>query len=119
VNTEFNKTEYLSEFINVTDLVNALPDSSYINTVQHITIDEAVFSTMPAPSNSRNGVLCDQLLGYATVLTVELFSVWFVPRLYNEICRITEATTELIQGSYKVVSWRSESGRTFSSEVPE
>jgi hypothetical protein len=35
----------------------------------YAAIDEAVFSMSPAPSNSRNGVLCDQLLGYVTVLT--------------------------------------------------
>jgi hypothetical protein len=34
--------------------------------------NEVVFSMSFAPSNSRNGVLCDQLLGYATVLTIEL-----------------------------------------------
>jgi hypothetical protein len=31
----------------VTDLVNALPDSSSVNTVQHTTIEEAVFSVDP------------------------------------------------------------------------
>jgi hypothetical protein len=71
----------------VTDLINALPGNSYVNTVKQAAIDEAVFSMLSAASNSRNGVLCNQLLGYATVLTIELFSVWSVPRLYNEINR--------------------------------
>jgi hypothetical protein len=32
---------------NVTDLVNALPGNSSVNTVQHATIEEAVFSVHP------------------------------------------------------------------------
>jgi hypothetical protein len=56
----------------VTDFINALPGNSSVKTVQHATIDEVVFSMSSAPSNSRNGVLCDQLLGYATVLTIKL-----------------------------------------------
>jgi hypothetical protein len=42
-----------------------------------------------APSNSRNGVLSDQLLGYAMVLTIELCFLRSVPRLCNEISIIT------------------------------
>jgi hypothetical protein len=72
----------------VTDLINALSGYSYVNMVQHATIDEAVFSMSSAPSNSWNGVICDQLLGYAPVLTIELFSVWSMPRSYSEIPRI-------------------------------
>jgi hypothetical protein len=34
---------------NVTDLINALPGNSSVNTVQHATIDEAVFSMLSAP----------------------------------------------------------------------
>jgi hypothetical protein len=56
----------------VTDFINTLPGNSYVNRVQRATIDEAVFCMSSAPSNSRNGVLCDQFLGYATVLTTEL-----------------------------------------------
>jgi hypothetical protein len=56
----------------VTDLISALLGNSYVNTVQHATIDEAVLSVSSAPSNSRNLVLFDQLRGYATVLTIEL-----------------------------------------------
>jgi hypothetical protein len=57
----------------VTDSINALPGNSYVNTVQHATIDEAVFSMSSASSNSRNRVLCDQLLGHATVLIIRLW----------------------------------------------
>jgi hypothetical protein len=32
---------------NVTDLINALPVKSSVNTVQHATIEEAVFSVDP------------------------------------------------------------------------
>jgi hypothetical protein len=32
---------------NVTDLVNALPGNGSVNTVQHVTIEEAVFSLDP------------------------------------------------------------------------
>jgi hypothetical protein len=56
----------------VTDVINALPGNSYVDTVKQATIDEAVFSILSAPSNSRNGILCDQLLRYATVLTIEM-----------------------------------------------
>jgi hypothetical protein len=31
----------------VTDLINALPGNSYVNMVQHATIEEAVFSVDP------------------------------------------------------------------------
>jgi hypothetical protein len=31
----------------VTDFINALPGNSYTNTVQHATIEEAVFSVDP------------------------------------------------------------------------
>jgi hypothetical protein len=72
-----SSTDLISSHIDtVTDLINALPGNNYVNTVQHAIIDEDVFSMSSAPSNSRNGVLCNQLLGYATVLTMELFSVW-------------------------------------------
>jgi hypothetical protein len=47
-------------------LINVLPGSSSVNKVHYATIEEAVFSMSSAPSNSRNGVVYDQLLGYAT-----------------------------------------------------
>jgi hypothetical protein len=78
-----------------TDLINALPGNSSVNTVQHATIDEAVFYVVFSLSNSRNGVLCNQLLGYPTVLKIELFSVLSVPWLCNDIPRITEGVNLL------------------------
>jgi hypothetical protein len=39
----------LSTYNIVTDLINALPGNSSVNTVQHATIDEAVFSMSSAP----------------------------------------------------------------------
>jgi hypothetical protein len=56
----------------VTHLINVLPGSSSVNMVHYATLEEAVFSMSSASSNSRHRVLCDQLLGYATGLTVEL-----------------------------------------------
>jgi hypothetical protein len=56
----------------VTDVINAFPCNSSVNTVQHATRDEVVFSMSSASSNSRNGILCDQLLSHATVLIIEL-----------------------------------------------
>jgi hypothetical protein len=44
----------------------------HLNTVQHVTIDEAVFSLSSAQSKSKNEVLCGQLLGYTTVFTTGL-----------------------------------------------
>jgi hypothetical protein len=41
----------------ITDLINALPGNSYVNTVQHATIDEAVFSML---SSSRPMLITDQ-----------------------------------------------------------
>jgi hypothetical protein len=49
-----------------------LRGNSSVNTVHYARLKEAVFSMSSAPSNSRNGVLCDQLLRYATVFTTEL-----------------------------------------------
>jgi hypothetical protein len=65
----FSMSEY---FILLTYLINALPGSTSVNMVHYETIEETVSSMSSAPSNSRNGLLCDQLLGYATVLTIEL-----------------------------------------------
>jgi hypothetical protein len=47
---------------NVTDLINALPGNSSVNTVQHATTEEAVFSADPtdAPIDwlDRDHVIC-------------------------------------------------------------
>jgi hypothetical protein len=45
---------------------------SSVNTAHYATIEEAMFSMSSAPSSIRNGIVCDQLLDYATVLTIEL-----------------------------------------------
>jgi hypothetical protein len=64
-------------FINtVTDLINALPGNSFVNTVQHATIEEAVFSVDPtdAPIDwlDSDHVIC------------VYYRSMSVPRLYNE-----------------------------------
>jgi hypothetical protein len=40
----------------VTDLINALPGNSSVNTVQHATMGEAVFSVWSAPCNNIRAV---------------------------------------------------------------
>jgi hypothetical protein len=41
-----------------------------------------------APSDNRNGFSVTTYLRYATVLRIEeVFSVWSVPRLYNEVSK--------------------------------
>jgi hypothetical protein len=44
----------------VTDLINALPGNSSVNTVQHATIDEAVFSVARAKLSAGNGAMKSQ-----------------------------------------------------------
>jgi hypothetical protein len=44
----------------VTDLINALPDNSSVNTVSHAKIDETVFSLSSAPSSSGTTELCNR-----------------------------------------------------------
>jgi hypothetical protein len=60
----------------VTDLINTLPGNSSVNTVQHATIEEAVFSvdSTDAPINwlDRDHVIC---VYYRSMP---------VPRLHNE-----------------------------------
>jgi hypothetical protein len=51
----------------VTDLMNALPGNSSVNTVQHATIDEALFSMSSAPSSGGEMGLCNPLLGNGSV----------------------------------------------------
>jgi hypothetical protein len=53
----------------VTDLINALPGNSSVNTIQHATIDEAVFSMSSAPSSGGKTELCNPLLGNGSVNT--------------------------------------------------
>jgi hypothetical protein len=42
---------------NVTDLINTLPDNSSVNTVQHATIDWAVFYAVRTEQQWNNGVM--------------------------------------------------------------
>jgi hypothetical protein len=53
----------------VTDLINALPGNSSVNTVQHTTIDEAVFSMLSALSSSGTMGLCNPFLSNSSVNT--------------------------------------------------
>jgi hypothetical protein len=89
----------------VTDLINSLLGNRSLNTVQHATIEEGVFSVDPtdAPIDwlESGHVICV----YCRSLSV--------PRLCKYV-------TEFVKGSYRsVVSWRSESRRIFSSEFPK
>jgi hypothetical protein len=54
----------------VTDLINALPGNSSVNTVQHATIDEAVFSMSSAPSSGGKTGLCNPFLSIGSVNTL-------------------------------------------------
>jgi hypothetical protein len=54
----------------VTDSINALPDNSSVNTVQHATIDEAVFSMPSAPSNVGTTGLCNSFRSNGSVNTL-------------------------------------------------
>jgi hypothetical protein len=64
-------TSVLTGFINlpniVTDLINALPGNRSVNTVQHATIDEAVFPMSSAPSSGGTTGLCNPFLSNVSV----------------------------------------------------
>jgi hypothetical protein len=49
-------------YIIVTDLIKALPGNSSVNMVQHVTIDESVFSMSAAPSSCGTTGLCNPFL---------------------------------------------------------
>jgi hypothetical protein len=53
----------------VTDFINAFPGNSSVNTVQHATVDDAVFSVSFAPSSCGTTGLCKPLLGNDSVNT--------------------------------------------------
>jgi hypothetical protein len=53
----------------VKDLLNALTGSNSVNTVQHATIDEAVFSMSSAPSRGGTTGLCNPFLKIGSVNT--------------------------------------------------
>jgi hypothetical protein len=44
----------------VTHLINALPGNSSVNTVQHATVDEAVFCIVRATPSAANGPMNSQ-----------------------------------------------------------
>jgi hypothetical protein len=54
----------------VTNLINALPGDSCVNTDQHATIDEAVFSMSSAPSSCGTTGLCNPFLSNGSVNTL-------------------------------------------------
>jgi hypothetical protein len=64
----------------VMDLINALPGNSSVNTVQHATIEEAVFSVDPTNTPidwlDSDHVICV----YCRSMSI--------PRLYNESCEL-------------------------------
>jgi hypothetical protein len=53
----------------VTDLINVLPGNISINTAQHATINEAVFSMLSAPSSGGTTGLCNPFLSNGSVNT--------------------------------------------------
>jgi hypothetical protein len=54
----------------VTDLINALSGNSSVNTVQHATIEEAVFSMSSGPSSGGTTGLCNLFLNNGPVNTL-------------------------------------------------
>jgi hypothetical protein len=56
---------------NVTDLINALPDNSSVNTVQHATIDQTVFPMSSALSSGGSTGLCNPFLSNGSVNTLQ------------------------------------------------
>jgi hypothetical protein len=54
----------------VTDMINALLGNNSVNTVQHATIDEAVFSMSSAPSSGGTTGLCNSFLSNGSVNTL-------------------------------------------------
>jgi hypothetical protein len=57
-------------YYTVTDLINALPGNSSVNTVQHATTDEAVFSISSAQSSGGTTALCKPFLSNGSVNTL-------------------------------------------------
>jgi hypothetical protein len=54
----------------VTDLINALPGNSSVNTVQHATIDKAMFSISSAWVSGGTTALCNNFLSNYSVNTL-------------------------------------------------
>jgi hypothetical protein len=78
---------FILTFVIVKDLINALPGNSSVNTVQHATIEEAVFSVDPtdAPTDwlDSDHVICV----YCGSMSV--------PRLHKSESRRAESSYEL------------------------
>jgi hypothetical protein len=101
--------------------------------VQNATIDEAMFSVSSTPSSCGTTRLCNPFLGNSSVNTFPYIETRYKSSdvINNRdgvfpwgLCRVlireVNAEASSVQGSYEsVVSWRSESRRIFSSEVPE
>jgi hypothetical protein len=76
INTQWTLTKTKKQKVNristanilLTDLINALPGNSSVNTVQHASIDEATFSMSSAQRRGGTG-LCNPLLGTCSVNT--------------------------------------------------
>jgi hypothetical protein len=70
--TDFSEIAYILDIIcfhSVTDLINALPGNSALNTAQHAAIDEAVFSMSSAPSSGGTTGLCNPFLSNGSANT--------------------------------------------------
>jgi hypothetical protein len=68
--TQTQRCNGSSPFHIVTDLINALPGNSSVNTIQHATIDEDVFSMSSAPSSGGATGLCNLILSNSSVNTL-------------------------------------------------
>jgi hypothetical protein len=66
----WNITHLFIDLHTVTDLINALPGNSSVNTAQHATIDEAVFSMSSAPSSGGTTGLCNPFLSNGSANTL-------------------------------------------------
>jgi hypothetical protein len=68
----WNITHLFTDLYIVTDLINALPGNSSVNTVQHATIDEGVFSMSSEPCSGGTTRLCNPFLSNGSVNTFPL-----------------------------------------------
>jgi hypothetical protein len=129
VNISFNHylfywppSTYFKLVVNLTDFIKALPGNSSVNTVQHTTIDEVVFSMSSGPSSGGTTGLCDLFLSNGSVNTLPP-KQWrqqqrrcFPWGLYRVLIREVNAVTESVQGQLRVSR---ESRKIFGCEVPE
>jgi hypothetical protein len=111
------------QFYIVTDMINTLPGNSSVNTIQHATIDEAMFTMLSALSSSGTMGLCNPLLRkrfskHISAYWTVLWECWhhqqqrwcFPWGLYRMFIREANAEASSDEGSYEsVISWRNES----------